>query len=377
MPAKISYHFDNFRLDLTMQQLFLNDINVPLSSRAFDLLLVFVQNPGRDLNREDLVHYVWKGVSVGEGNFDVTLHKVRTALGEPMRAPRYILKTSGGYRFVADVRNVTDEEKDAKGAVLKMPVAADQKGKSARFVRSNHSIHIIVASSLYAALYAAAIPLEVAYQFDQFGATALIIAPLVFAAILITSVSALILNRKLAFRDKASGFVVSILVFVISAALLLGALTFFLPNYPITDSHLQTYPAQAAYLKDETYFLVLAIFFLIIPFHFIVTMERELENGNYRSVVGLLTGNKLIPAPDGAPYLRVSALASLLVIFFIMSIAMTARLLDNLKPSPYQNLFVQLVYLRALLFFGLGSECLIWYYRALEDLKSQNDRLLV
>jgi len=58
-----------------------------------------------------------------------------------------------------------------------------------------------------------------------------------------------------------------------------------------------------------------------------------------------------------------------------MSVAMTARLLDNLKPNPYQNLFVQLVYLRGLLFFGLGIECLAWYRNALNEIKSEYSRL--
>ena len=31
------------------------------------------------------------------------------------------------------------------------------------------------------------------------------------------------------------------------------------------------------------------------------------------------------------------------------------------------NLFTQLVYLRGILYFGLGIECLIWYYEALND----------
>src|SRR5205823_6238415 len=98
------------------QQFFHNGTLVTLPPRAFDLLLVFVENAGRDLTREALIQRVWKGAFVGESNFDVTLHKVRTALEEPKRRPRYIIKTSTGYRFVAEVREVMEGAIDQGGS---------------------------------------------------------------------------------------------------------------------------------------------------------------------------------------------------------------------------------------------------------------------
>lgn len=378
MPEKILYEFHGFRVDPIKQQLFFDDALVSLPTRDFDLLLVFVQNPNRDFSRDELIQRLWKGAFVDPRTFDVHLYTVRKALGEPKRKPRYIIRTSDGYRLAAEVREVISEDETGKEAAAAstgildvIGVGRSAKSESLTFIPIKHTAHTYVSCSLYAALYAAAVPLEVAYRFERFGRTALKITPLVFVTMFISSVVALALSRKLILKEKATaGLAVSILILLVAAALLLAALSFFLPNYPITESSFQTYPAQAAYLKDESYFLILAVFFLVIPFHFVATMERETENGNHRAVFSLITGNRLIAAPNGAPYLRVWMLAGLLLVFLIMSVAMTARLLDNLKPSQYQNLFVMLVYLRGLLFFGLGIECVIWYYRSLENLKT-------
>jgi len=125
-------------------------------------------------------------------------------------------------------------------------------------------------------------------------------------------------------------------------------------------------------LKDMSYFLILAFSFLLLPFHFVVTMEREIAFGQYQQVLSLLTGSKLSVAPGGTFYPRSSALALLLVGFLAMSIEMTARLSDHLMPGPYMNLFTQLVYLRGALYFGLGIKCILWYQRALNELKRES-----
>jgi len=375
MAENILYEFDGFQLDPVKQQFFRDGILVHLPPTPFDLLLVFVQNPGRDFTRDELIERVWKGAFVDPKTFDVHLSTVRKVLGEPKRAPRYLIKTSDGYRLVLEVRKVigakesSAESERASSLTAETSTRKETKSEQFTFVMGKPVTHTLISCSMYSALYAVAVPLEVAYQFRQFGPAALKIVPLVFGGILVSSIVTLSLDRKLIFKDKTSGLVVSILLFIVCAAALLGALYFFLPSSPVTESKLQTYPAQAAYLKDESYFVILAIFFLLIPFHFVTTMEREMANGNHRAVLGLLTGDKLIAPPKSAIYPRLWVLAGLLLVFFIMSVAMTARLLDNLRPNPYQNLFVQLVYLRGLLFFGLGIECLAWYRNALNEIK--------
>lgn len=379
-----------------------------------DFLVVLLSNPHTTVTYEELRQKVWpeaKELRSVLPTIRETKHTIDKLLGDITKKPGALIETVArqGYRLNADVKT-SDESSEAQasavaGTVETAPtelvqrptqpaglidvepvdfsvqsVAPPSPGlapfKSATgSLFGTHPWHIVVSCALYSLLYASALLLEVSYQFDRFGSKALKIAPFVFCGVFATSATALALDRKLTFQDKGSGFLVSILMFVISAAALFGALCFFLPSSPITESSLQTYPAQAAYLKDESYFLILALFFIIIPAHFIATMEREKETGNHRVVFDLLTGNRWIAAPKGALYPRFWALAGLLLLFLVMSVAMSARLLDNLKPGPYQNLFVQLVYLRGLLFFGLGVECLIWYYRALEEIKRRSSTL--
>jgi hypothetical protein len=238
-------------------------------------------------------------------------------------------------------------------------------------ITQRHFGHICVASLLYAALYATSLFLEVAYEFDRFSGMAWRVAPLILAWMTISSGAGLTADRALTSRGRAHGLATSVMIFLISAALLLLVLTYFLPAFPITQSTLQSYPAQAAYLKDTAYFLVVALGFLILPFHFIVAIERAIQGGDCDLVSRLLTGDKMSVSPSGTIYPRFWALVSLLVVLGAFSLVMTSRLLDHLKPSPYMNLFTQLVYLRGILYFGLGVECLIWYYQALNSAKRQ------
>src|SRR5438067_1623054 len=88
---------------------------VPLYSKAFDLLLVMVQNGGRDLTKDELLETVWPGQMLEEANLTVNMSAVRKALGEKAVRPRYIVNIPGrGYRFVADVR----EARDVPAAVI-------------------------------------------------------------------------------------------------------------------------------------------------------------------------------------------------------------------------------------------------------------------
>lgn len=358
MPEGILYEFDGFRLDPVRRSLRHGAEPSALTPKAFDLLLVFVQNQGVVLSRDELIKLVWSEASVSQNNFNVTLNAVRKALGESGREYRYIITVPNGYRFVADVRIV--------------PISADPHSRSeVRSSNSRHLFHIVVSSVLYAALYGVAVFLEVAYQFDRYGRSAFKIWPLVLTGVMLTSVAGLLADQRMTFRDRRGGLIASLLIFFIAAGLVFGSLTLFLPNTPITRATFQTYPAQAAFLKDSVYCLALALLFLIFPFHFVAAMEREFELGRYQAVLDTLSSEKLAAPPKGTIYFKFWLMVLVLLLFAVMSIEMTAHLLDNLQPGAYWNLFIVLVYFRGILYFGLGIECLVWYYGALNNLKRE------
>jgi len=317
---------------------------------------------------------VWKDVFVDESNFHVTLHTVRRALGESGRAPNYIIKTVDGYSFTAPVKEISASDHSAalKTTAYDQTEEHDKDSKSQIIEPTfkTHIMHVLFCCTIYAALYSVAVLLELAYQFDRFETTSLRIAPLVFIGVLLSSLWALLLDYRYAGRTRTSGLVVSSVMFLISALLVFAALIRILPNHPIIASNLQSYSAQTAYLKDESYFLLLAILFVAIPFHFITVLEKETHQthrANRRVASGTSGGNETYPKPW--------ILGVLLVVFALVSVAMTAHLIDNLTPGPYMNLFVSLVYLRGVLYFGLGLECLLWYWNALKDLHTVNRRI--
>jgi hypothetical protein len=230
---------------------------------------------------------------------------------------------------------------------------------------------VLASCILYATLYASAVFLEIAYEFDRYGRGAFPVTVIVFGWIFVTSVLGLLVGQQKISRSGGVGLLVMVLFFFGAAFVTFAGMSRFLPNQPVTRAVFQTYPAEAAYLKDIVHFLVLGLLFMIFPFHFVSIMRREVQKGRYRAVLDALNRRRLAVLPRGAIYLRFGYLALLLVILALLSIAMTVHLLDNLQPGPYRNLFTQLVYLRAVLYFGLGIECLAWYYSALADLKRE------
>jgi hypothetical protein len=60
-----------------------------------------------------------------------------------------------------------------------------------------------------------------------------------------------------------------------------------------------------------------------------------------------------------------------LAIIAIISLPMRTRLLDNLRPHPHQNQYLNLFYLRTLLYFSLTGTCFLWYAYAIGELLDQ------
>jgi DNA-binding winged helix-turn-helix (wHTH) protein/TolB-like protein/Flp pilus assembly protein TadD len=103
------YEFDSFRIDVLKRQLLRDGIAVRLKPKAFETLLVLVQNSGRVLEKNELMEMLWASVFVEESNLTQHISLVRKALGESPNNPRYIVTIPGrGYRFAADVREFMD-----------------------------------------------------------------------------------------------------------------------------------------------------------------------------------------------------------------------------------------------------------------------------
>lgn len=73
-----------------------------LEPKVMDLLCVLAEQPGHVFTREDLFARVWPGVTVGDDTLARAISKLRRALGDDARNPRFLETVSKrGYRLVA------------------------------------------------------------------------------------------------------------------------------------------------------------------------------------------------------------------------------------------------------------------------------------
>ena len=101
-PRNGHIRFGRFVLDKARLSLTEKGKPVPLTPKAFDLLRVLVENPGRLLTKDELMQLVWVDSFVEEGNLAYTVRLLRKALGDDASSPIYIESVPRrGYRFIA------------------------------------------------------------------------------------------------------------------------------------------------------------------------------------------------------------------------------------------------------------------------------------
>ena len=107
------YRFDRFVLDPVERILSCDGAPVSLTPKAFDTLICLVRNQGRMVTKDELLKQVWPDTFVEEINLAVNISTIRKALGENPQECRFIATVPGrGYRFVAEVHNIADQNAD-------------------------------------------------------------------------------------------------------------------------------------------------------------------------------------------------------------------------------------------------------------------------
>lgn len=398
------YEFDPFLLDVGERLLLKGGEAVALAPRAFDVLVILVQRSGRLLSKDDLMKAVWGDTIVEEGNLSLYISLIRKALGDSAEEPRYVQTVpKQGYRFIAPVRvrirevveppaqtsptavtdapyvvRTTNDGQEADDSTrpesLPVPPRPPRGAESAARLAATfggHLWHVLASSALYALLYVVVLLLEVAYQFDRLGPPAIKLTPWVFLWVFGAAAAGLWVDWRWTSRGKTAGLLLSLPAFISGGLLLYMMLGQFLPRHPVTEADFQTYPAQGAYLKSVYYFLALAVVFMVLPYHFVLSIQRELREGRHRPVLDLLAGRRSSVAPAGAVYLRVWWLAVLLIAAASAALVAMAHMFESLKPNPHSGLFVQLAQWRFLLYVILGLECVVWYYWVLNGIKRE------
>src|SRR5262245_51467084 len=94
------YVFGPFRLEPEESRLLRDGLLVPLTPKAFAMLVLLVRHSGSLVDKEFLMQELWPDAFVEEANLTFTMSVIRKALGESARTASYIETVpKRGYRF--------------------------------------------------------------------------------------------------------------------------------------------------------------------------------------------------------------------------------------------------------------------------------------
>lgn len=99
------FQFGTFRVFPHERTLRRDGDPIQLAPKAFDTLVVLLQNRGRLVSKDELMRAIWPDANVEEGNLTLNISQVRKALDDDASDPKYIETVpKSGYRFIAAVR---------------------------------------------------------------------------------------------------------------------------------------------------------------------------------------------------------------------------------------------------------------------------------
>src|SRR5262245_9154245 len=118
------YEFGNFRLDTKEKTLYREHEPIALRPKVFETLQVFVEHPGRLLEKDELMEKIWKDQFVEETNLTFNIKVLRRILNDDAHNPRFIETVPRrGYRFIAEVKPHFNHLAAKAEAVQPMPAA--------------------------------------------------------------------------------------------------------------------------------------------------------------------------------------------------------------------------------------------------------------
>lgn len=95
-------HFGPFRCDSLNACLWRDEQAIPLTPKAFAVLLYLLRHPGRLVRKDELLKMVWAETYVGDAVLKVSVGEIRKALGDDPKTPQFIATIHRrGYRFIA------------------------------------------------------------------------------------------------------------------------------------------------------------------------------------------------------------------------------------------------------------------------------------
>ncbi|WP_277928910.1 tetratricopeptide repeat protein [Luteimonas aquatica] len=123
MAAKEAYRFGDFLLEADQRRLWREDRIVELPPKVFDTLLLLLRHAGELVGRDVFFATLWPNTVVTDASLGRHIWQVRRALGQGEGEEAYIQTVpKQGYRFIAPVRRV--EEEDTPAATIPLRAEA-------------------------------------------------------------------------------------------------------------------------------------------------------------------------------------------------------------------------------------------------------------
>jgi eukaryotic-like serine/threonine-protein kinase len=141
------YQFGRYSLSPSRHTLYLDDAEISLAPRSFDVLLYLARNPGRLVPKEELMQAVWPGSFVEEGNLAQQIFRLRKALEPEPGSANFILTVPGrGYQFTAEVVPYRPASPSLPGIISDSSetILEDQTGSGFTIERWRDRTHVVV-----------------------------------------------------------------------------------------------------------------------------------------------------------------------------------------------------------------------------------------
>jgi DNA-binding winged helix-turn-helix (wHTH) protein len=124
----VRYRFTKFLVDTGTRQLFGDGRERHLSPKAFELLLILLQDRARALSKAELQERLWPSTFVGETNLATLVAEIRRTLEDSAQDSRYLRTVHRfGYRFVADTVEMPPSAAAAEGEARMYMTLGDRR----------------------------------------------------------------------------------------------------------------------------------------------------------------------------------------------------------------------------------------------------------
>src|SRR6202162_2524642 len=115
--------FGPFELSSRERLLRREGVELPLGSRALDILIYLAERPGEVIAKQELIDHVWSDVTVEEGSLRIHMAAIRKALGDGQFGNRYVANVKGrGYSFVGPLAGSTESRNNKFRQQGRLPV---------------------------------------------------------------------------------------------------------------------------------------------------------------------------------------------------------------------------------------------------------------